>query len=107
MYIIILPWHSNKSSCGGSGEKFNYLKVGRNIPLQGVVETIGLLFSWMHLCHKNDYVPLDCSVLTVHLLLKALHITQLCVAHHPVVSWFYWLSGQNERKGEEVWMCSI
>lgn len=77
MYIIILPWRSNKSSCGGSGETFNCLDVGRNILLQGVVETTGLLFSWMRLCHKNDYVPFDCPVLTVHLLLKALHITQL------------------------------
>lgn len=82
MYIIISPWRPNKCDCGRSGETLNCLEVGRNIPLPGdacFIETTGLLFSWMHLCRKNDYVPFDSSVLTVHLLLKALHITQLCV----------------------------
>lgn len=82
VYIIISPRCSNKSGRGGLGETLKCLEAGRSIPLPGdtcFVETTGLLFSWMHVCSKNDCAPFDGSVLTAHLLLKALHTTQLCV----------------------------
>lgn len=66
----IFPWHSNKSSCGRSGEILNYVDVWRNILLRGdtcLAETTGLLAVQLDvLMGQKDYVPFDCSCCTCY-----------------------------------------
>lgn len=106
MYMTkFLPWHSNKAILEDVETHSTTKKLGGTFfckETPALLKT-GLLFSWMHLWGKDDSLHFDFSAPVLHLSLKALHITQLCVDGCLTTGFL----GKNGGRREEASICSI
>lgn len=98
-----LPWHSNKAILEDVETHLTTKKLGGTFfckETPALLKT-GLLFSWMHLWGKDDSLHFDFSAPVLHLSLKALHVTQLCV-DGCLTTGFLGKNGEGERKPRYV-----